>query len=281
VRTPDTERPPKAPAPNPDALLGRLRAILNHIEDAALQPATPAIAAAERNGLWRADNPSDYCTRCGHGIGPAEQTPDGCSHCRGTPLAWNSVVRLGHYQDHLRDWLLALKFASTPAIGTALGRRLGNRIQHHIQSSLPLDHAPDRQDPPAEPPPVIVPVPTAPLRRLSRGIDHTRELARGVAAATRFPIHNALAARHHRPQHRLSGQERRTNLAPAFRLRPRVAPHIAGRGVILIDDVLTTGSTARGASLTLTGRTDLRSTPAKRSPAWILLAVAAVAGHDD
>ena len=284
MRTPETtsraDTAPKA------ATAARLRAILAHLEKTALRPPTPAVAAAEREGRWRPDSQTRYCTRCGHNAGPAEQTRDGCAHCRGTPLAWDAVVRLGHYENDLRDWLLALKFASTAALGAHLGARLGQSVLEHLRphdNATPPSHAEHKENhtQPQTPPPVIVPVPTARLRKLARGIDHTRELARGVAASTRFPLRTALAARHHRPQHRLAGEDRRTNLAPAFRIRPRAAADIAGRGVILIDDVLTTGSTARGACLALSGRPDLRSRRSPNAPAWILLAVAAVAGHDD
>jgi len=53
-----------------------------------------------------------------------------------------------------------------------------------------------------------------------------------------------LVRRRHTPQQgRLSPLARRRNVRAAFALRPRWADAVAGRRVLLVDDVLTTGAT--------------------------------------
>ena len=53
------------------------------------------------------------------------------------------------------------------------------------------------------------------------------------------------------PQVGLSGSARRRNVAGAFDLRPRIAPRLAGKIVLLFDDVVTTGATLDAAAAPL------------------------------
>ncbi|HEX2052978.1 MAG TPA: ComF family protein [Actinomycetota bacterium] len=83
-------------------------------------------------------------------------------------------------------------------------------------------------------------IPPSPERLRRTGVDHGRILAELVAGSLGKPA-VALAARTRRtrPQMRLSPDERRTNVAGAFR-----ATGCTPDSVLLVDDVFTTGSTA-------------------------------------
>lgn len=94
----------------------------------------------------------------------------------------------------------------------------------------------------------VVPVPLHPLRRWKRGYNQAEEIARGVAAALGIPLETALLRRHRhtRTQTRLRGAAKTKNVQGAFRVRPERAAILQAAGIrhlLLIDDVLTTGST--------------------------------------
>ena len=92
------------------------------------------------------------------------------------------------------------------------------------------------------------PVPMHPRRLRQRGIDHALLLARAVAGELELPVAQPLIrTRDTRQQARLDGIERLHNLDGAF----CVTGDVAGRRVLLVDDVCTTGATANACAETL------------------------------
>lgn len=99
----------------------------------------------------------------------------------------------------------------------------------------------------------VVPVPLHFLRRLGRGYNQAEHIARGIASAlgTEVLAGALRRVRHNPSQTRLSPEERRDNVKGIFRVnRPG---KLAGRHVLLVDDVLTTGSTLLQCAETLVG----------------------------
>ena len=88
---------------------------------------------------------------------------------------------------------------------------------------------------------VLVPVPMHWMRRFTRGRNHARCLALAVGKRLALPTENLLVkTKNTRQQARLSGMERRHDLTGSY----RALPVAAGKTVVLIDDVYTTGTTA-------------------------------------
>jgi competence protein ComFC len=88
----------------------------------------------------------------------------------------------------------------------------------------------------------IVPVPLHPAKRRERGFNQAALLARSLSGRTSLPVVLALErVRYTQTQTAFDRAERMQNLYNAFRLRRR--EDVQGLRVLLVDDVLTTGST--------------------------------------
>ncbi len=90
---------------------------------------------------------------------------------------------------------------------------------------------------------VIVPMPMHWLRRWQRGFNQAELLAQDLSRRTHLPVRNAARrVKHGRVQAGLTNAKRRLNVAGAFRVTH--PSWVMGQRVLLIDDVMTTGSTA-------------------------------------
>ena len=124
----------------------------------------------------------------------------------------------------------------------------------------------------------IVPLPRHESRVRSEGADPVHELARGLARATGVPLVSRALWRAHPtpPQTGLSLAARRANVAHSFGAR---AGALAGRRVLLVDDVATTGATLAEAARTLRRASGARAialaaaagTPAMETPSTPML----------
>lgn len=93
----------------------------------------------------------------------------------------------------------------------------------------------------------LVPVPMHWRKRTLRGYNQAAEVAAGMAESAGLPVIEALRALHgHATQTRKTHAERRMNMAGIFATRPE--SDIAGKHLMLVDDVCTTGSTLLSAA---------------------------------
>ena len=100
---------------------------------------------------------------------------------------------------------------------------------------------------------LIAPVPLHRTRLLRRRFNQSAELSRAVASLTGVPHHPQVLARHRatRRQVGLGHSERQRNVQGAFAVPDAMRPFLAGRRVLLIDDVFTTGATVCAATRAL------------------------------
>ncbi len=158
------------------------------------------------------------CRRCGR------PGPDAvCGPCLVQPPAFDAVRAGGLLGGPLADAVHALKYRGRPALARPLGEWLAGRVE------LPSGA-------------VLVPVPLAPRRRRERGHDQAALLAEALSrAAGRERLRRALRrVRDTPPQVGRDRAARSRNVQGAF----AASTAVAGRDVVLVDDVVTTGATA-------------------------------------
>lgn len=129
------------------------------------------------------------------------------------------------YEGAVRSAILRMKFSEQPELAHELAR----------QQAEALRQAPCRFD-------ALVPVPSAKRERRRRSYDVPRLLANALRLQTGLPVLYALEKpRETVQQALLSGEARRRNLRGAFTVRPGVC--VKGLRLLIVDDVVTTGST--------------------------------------
>jgi ComF family protein len=176
------------------------------------------------------------CPRCGSTIGPFIAASEGCSACRGESFSFDGVIRMGPYEGLLRDVILRIK---QPA-GEMLAELLAVLWAQHIEARVQNLHAH-----------VIIPVPLHWWRKWTRGHNQSEALAQALARRLRLPCpaHWLRRVRNTPRQVQQTATFRRENVRHAFAARSRL--ELRGKTVLLVDDVLTTGSTASEASRAL------------------------------
>lgn len=98
---------------------------------------------------------------------------------------------------------------------------------------------------------VMVPVPMHPLKQARRGYNQTIEIARGISRVTSIEVaQNLHAVKSHRTQTSMTLEQRLKNTQGVFGVRR--PDELDGKGVLLIDDVCTTGATLSAAATALT-----------------------------
>lgn len=95
---------------------------------------------------------------------------------------------------------------------------------------------------------LIIPVPLHRTRLRERGFNQSLLLSQAVFRITNIPVQPEILKRikYTKPQSKLNAGERQQNVKDAFRVIDRSA--VKGKTVILVDDVLTTGSTIRACA---------------------------------
>jgi ComF family protein len=178
---------------------------------------------------------SDFFCRTCHTSFLDDRTLDANGHClvcRSTEVNFDTAYSYGSYEGTLRDLIHLYKYAKVESLSRPLSRLL-------IQA-IPLNENFD----------LIQPMPMHWRKRWKRGFNQAELIAKPVASRYGLKLSaNLCRKRYTAAQAGLDERQRRLNLQDSFSLRR--PDEIRGRRILLIDDVLTTGSTLRAATRVL------------------------------
>jgi len=212
---------------------------------AALAPVRVCEACVARVGTQAETEQDVLCTRCGDAMGmesarfAVAMGVSECTMCRLAPPQFDRAVSFANYEDEMRRMLHLLKFEGERGVA-----------EYVLGDAMAVAARKLRGDAAGEL--VVVPVPLFAAREKVRGFNQARLLAEaavkrlrrvepgwglrlGSGVLERVKDTQALSA--------LNPTQRRRSLQGAFRVADVEA--VRGREVLLIDDIMTTGATAR------------------------------------
>lgn len=175
-----------------------------------------------------------FCGRCGETFAGNVGARDSfaCGNCAGRSFAFDFAIASCESSGLARELIHRFKYQREFYLRTVLGRLLGPALED------PRIRAADGW--------ILIPVPLHPRRRREREFNQAAEIARCAGRFSGLPVADVLKrTRYTTQQAHLDRGERLTNLRGAFVLHPD--PHkretLAGRNLLLVDDVFTTGTT--------------------------------------
>lgn len=180
------------------------------------------------------------CARCDLPLPSAQGEGALCGGCMADPPPYSRVHVPLAYGDATRKLVMRFKY----------GRRTGTaRLMAGLMTGT-LSSVRETEDGLR---PLLVPVPLHRWRIWSRGFNQSAELAKVIARRTghELAVDALIRTRATASMRGLGRQARARSVRGAFAVRPEAKPLLAGRTVLLVDDVFTTGATVAACSRAL------------------------------
>ncbi len=176
---------------------------------------------------------SPLCSSCGLPFTETDGVNHLCEECILSTPPFSMARALGKYEGALLDTIHLFKYNGKVSIGEALGRMMAKACYDSLATG---DYS------------LIIPVPLHPKKLRERGFNQSLILARQISKRFSVPIDFITLRRviHTESQVGLSRQKRAVNVRGAFEVTDQTG--IENKKILLIDDVYTTGSTARECS---------------------------------
>ena len=165
------------------------------------------------------------CYRCAVIFETPNPKPQLCGHCLSQSPTFDETHAPFIHQSIIRYLIASLKFNKQ----YKNARLLGYMLATHLEKT-------------SEMPELIIPVPLHSQRYKERGFNQTIEIAKTVSKRLNIPIDTKSCIRSRNTPHQtnLSAKQRNKNIKNAFQLTKPVK----ARNIAILDDVMTTGSTA-------------------------------------
>jgi ComF family protein len=140
----------------------------------------------------------------------------------------------GHYENQLKRAIAVFKYENHPELGEFFGYNLG---ENWLKCSL-LKKFPQL---------TVIPVPLHAEKQKQRGFNQAELIAKAFCQITRYPLQSQglIRVRNTEALFSLNPEERQANVKQAFRLGQGLAQQRTKDPILLVDDIYTTGTTAR------------------------------------
>lgn len=174
------------------------------------------------------------CDRCGTPLpGEDEGRAEACDDCLAIARPWDRGRAALVYRDNARRLVLALKHGDRLDLARPAGEWLMRAAQPILREGM-----------------LAAPVPLHWTRLFRRRFNQSALLSRALAGAARLDHCPDLLLRTRRTasQEGRDREGRFANVAGAIRIHPRHRHRLAGRDVLLVDDVMTSGATFAAAA---------------------------------
>lgn len=169
-----------------------------------------------------------FCTKCSEPFPGSITEVFACANCAHRTLHFEAAVSAFRSRGVVRKILHEFKYSRQQHLKHPIADWLAETLVDPRLQGRRFD--------------VIVPVPLHPARKRERGFNQAELLAELLSVRGRVPMHDVLQRiRYTTTQTAFDRAERMENLHNAFRLRRNA--DVRGSRVLLIDDILTTGST--------------------------------------
>ena len=187
------------------------------------------------------------CPSCKNKLNPFEKFI--CSHCLGE-IKYAGIKRIkSEYESkflsegiisdfcslyifekdkELQNIIHSIKYNENFRLGINLGKIVGSELNEVI-----LEWAAD----------LLIPIPLHHLKKAERGYNQSYFIAKGISTICKIPVNHKVIKRNRftPSQTALKLQERKENVRDAFSIKKQ--DQIKGKKIIIVDDVITTGST--------------------------------------
>ncbi len=194
---------------------------------------------------------TNRCSGCGRPLWGAHLPPGyRCGACRRQPKAFDRLIALWAFKPPMDSVIHGLKFQRLEYLGRHLAREMAARWR---AERLDAD--------------LVAWIPLHWQRYLGRGYNQAERIARPLARELELPTCRVLARTRATPhQTALARAQREDNVRGS--VRARRPARVAGRRVLLVDDVATTGATldAGAAALRAAGAAEISALTAARTP---------------
>ena len=173
------------------------------------------------------------CAKCGKILADIDPC-DVCFSCREHGHVFDKGYACAEYGTHERALIFALKYNGRSDIGETVGEIMYDRMLAEMGS----DELADAYD-------MVLPVPVHRRKRLTRGYNQAMLIAESFCRRAGLKADDDILyrSRETHMMRSLTPDERRENIRGAFAVRSFRAGEIAGKRILLIDDIYTTGAT--------------------------------------